>query len=143
MSRKATWSTRRLVTLALAAVTVAACTTAATGRGDGHVSRATTAPPRPSTSSSPTSERSFSPDSIAIRSKANRGSELVLEVTAPPQTTFRIGQDLTYSIDCRVIGRDDGDPVTYRVVCPRQSPDGRLIATISYGDFGYTFSKAL
>ena len=107
-----------------------------------HESSTTTSPPV-DPSSSPTSERSFSPASIAIGSKVNRGSEIELEVKAPPRTRFRIGQDMTLSVDCHATAMDNADPVSYHVVCPVQTPKGQLIATISYGDFDYTFMKVL
>lgn len=151
MTPKARRTATTILGLAVGMAAVSACSVAKTGQpqSGGPVtssarpeSSRTTSPPADS-SSSPTSERSFSPASIAIGSKVSRGSVIELEVKAPPRTRFRIGQDMTLSVDCRATAKDNADPVSYHVVCPVQTPKGQLIATISYGDFDYTFMKVL
>lgn len=72
-----------------------------------------------------------------------RPGELVLRVDAPRHTSFRIGQDLTASVPCGSAPIVVADPVSYGVVCPSGGKGAKLVATIAYHDFDYTFVKAL
>lgn len=106
----------------------------------------------PSTPSSPTvsttpptstTSPEFSPASITITSKLVRPDEVMLRVQAPRHTSFRIGQNLTASVPCGSAPIVVGDPVTYGVVCPAGGAGAKLVATIAYRDFDFTFVKVL
>ena len=67
---------------------------------------------------------------------------MLLTVVAPPNTRFAIGKDYVGAACTADVTKRDA-PSTYRVVCP-EAPDGsELVATITYGDFDYSFMKAL
>ena len=95
------------------------------------------------TSPSPTTSPEFSPASIIVTSKLARPDEVVLRVEAPRHTSFRIGQSLTASVPCGSAPIAGGDPVTYGVVCPGGGNGAKLVATIAYQDFDFTFVKVL
>jgi hypothetical protein len=95
-----------------------------------------------STSRATTKEPEFSPQSIRILKKGKRGHELVLTVSAPQDTRFAIGQDYTDAA-CTAVAVKPGTPSTYQVVCPPAPKGSQLVATISYGDWEYSFKKAL
>lgn len=78
---------------------------------------------------------SLSPSSIVVGAKAKQGSELVIQVTAPAHTRFRIGRAEATALACTARAVAQGDPMTYRVVCPPGEPGSAFIATVSYGDF--------
>ena len=67
----------------------------------------------------------------------------MLRVKAPRHTSFRIGQDLAASVPCGSAPIVAADPVTYGVVCPAVGKGAKLVATIAYQDFDFTFVKLL
>ena len=95
-----------------------------------------------STSRATTKEPEFSPESIRITKKGKRGPERVFTVVAPQDTRFAIGKDYT-GAPCTADVTESGTPSTYQVVCPPAPKGSQLVATISYGDWEYSFKKAL
>lgn len=89
---------------------------------------------------SPQKEPTFSAADITVRTVTRRGSEVLVEVTAPPETTFAIGEKAP-GVTCRIDDTTGTTPVTYRLTCPQPGP--RLLSSIHYGDFEYGFESAL
>lgn len=113
-----------------------------TGNGSAPVSAPTDAGTA-GTDATPDAEPTFSPSSVWVVAHEVNGDQVRLQVIAPVHTRFQLGRDLSTALPCRATGESLRGPVSYFVVCPK-APDGSaLMATISYGDFKYTFMKAL
>ncbi|QGN59032.1 hypothetical protein [Nostocoides sp. HKS02] len=140
-SRLVTLPTSGALGLALCAglATLAGCATA------GSVAHASmsAAPTTLSTPSSTTTSPTLGPESITIVSRRSLGGNRVLRVTAPADTRFRIGPTMELAVPCPATVEKAGDPTAYRVVCPASPHGSQLIATISLGDFEYSFFKSL
>lgn len=83
------------------------------------------------------------PQSIAIVDRSMVGGDLVLRVMAPADTRFGIGPTVELAAAYPATVEKQGDPTAYRVVCPAAPRGSQLVATVTLGDFDYSFSKPL
>jgi hypothetical protein len=66
----------------------------------------------------------------------------VLTVVAPPDTRVGLGKEYQ-GVACTADVLTPGAIPTYEVTCPPSGVGDELVATISYGEWDYTFMKAL